>query len=167
MSYQEPVEQKLRYIYEDLIWLGSRSHNTPRQARAWYSQVLATTMASKVRIFTGKVSQSALSDLEQKLVLEHYARLSFELSQLVETHVKNKTNAPEEFLALIERCERVHITTDAENHKAKQAKGDYASAGIVLVDWSEIGSEAQDFLWAKKLKGKVCNAKDYAPKTTP
>ena len=76
-------------------------------------------------------------------------------------------NAPSEFLSLVERCERVHITTDEENHKAKMAKGDYEAAGIHLLDWSTIDPAVQETLWAKKLKGKVNNASDYAPKTPP
>ena len=163
MSYPDPVKEKLRYIYEDLIWLANRPHITPRQARAWYSQVLATTMVRQVRVFTGYVSLAAIDDVHQKLVLEHYNRLSFELSLLIEHHINNQINAPEEFIKLIDKCERVHITTDEENHKAKKEQGNYEAAGIQLHYWNSIETDKRRILWERKLKGKVSNSSNYSP----
>lgn len=122
MPYKSTVINKLKLIYEDLIWLGNRPHVNPRQARAWYSQIFSRSLARQVRLFTGKVSLATLNDLHGELVLEHYKRLSYELSRLLENHIKNQINDPDKFISLIEMCERVNITTDEENHMVQKNK---------------------------------------------
>lgn len=166
MPYAEEIENILTGIYSDMLWLSKQPHNTPAQARAWYSHVRGKAMATKLKIFTGKVSQSALNDLSQALVLEHYDRLLLNLTALLGRHVNDQINNPEEFIGLIERCEKVNITTAIENHHAQTAEGDYAQAGIELVDWSEIKQSDRIYLWNKKLKGLVGNAEKYDPKNT-
>lgn len=163
MPFPPAVADRLTSTYEELMWLANRPHVTPRQARAWYSQVLAIPMASKVRRFTGMVSLKAIENINEKLVLEHYNRLSYSLSRLIETHIKEKINDPISFLALIEQCEQVNITTEEENHQVKRTAGDYVAANIQLVEWNTLSPQHREFLWKGKLQGKVSNAADYSP----
>lgn len=145
------------------MWLANRPHVNPRQARAWYSQVMARPLAPQIRVFSGNVSQSAIQNHDGRLVLEHYDRLSFELSRLIENHLESGIQDAQAFIELIERCERVNITTDEENHRVQDTKGDYQAANIQLVEWTNVPREVREFLWQTKLRGKVCNAKAFAP----
>jgi hypothetical protein len=165
MPFPPAVAERLASTYEELMWLANRPHVTPRQARAWYSQVLAIPMAPKVRRFTGRVSRKAIENINEKLVLEHYNRLSHSLSRLIETHIEQGINDPTPFLVLIEQCEQVNITTDEENHRVQDAAGDYEAANIELVEWNTLSAQDRAFLWQTKLRGKVSNATDYAPQT--
>jgi hypothetical protein len=165
MPFAPAIAARLTSTYEELMWLANRPHVTPRQARAWYSQVLAISMAPKVRRFTGMVSRQVIENINENLVLEHYNRLSHSLSRLIETHLKQQINDPAPFLALIEECEQVNITTDDENHRVQDAAGDYAAANIHLVEWSALSPQDRAFLWQTKLRGKVSNAAEYAPNT--
>lgn len=122
-------------------------------------------MAPKVRRFTGLVSKQAIENLHEKLVLEHYNRLSHSLSRLIELHLEQQINDPTPFLALIEQCEQVNITTDEENHRVQETGGDYAAANIHLVEWNAISPQDRAFLWKTKLRGKVSNAAEYVPRT--
>lgn len=114
-------------------------------------------------MFTGMVSTSALADTSGRLVLEHYDRLSFELSRLIENHLDSDLADPGAFAALIERCERVNITTDDENHRVQQTLGDYPAAHIELVPWVSAARETRELLWKCKLRGKVANASEFRP----
>jgi hypothetical protein len=163
MPFPPAVVERLTSTYEELMWLANRPHVTPRQARAWYSQVLAKPMAPKVRRFTGSVSRQAIENINEKLVLEHYNRLSHSLSRLIETHIEGEINDPTPFLVLIEQCEQVNITTDEENHRVQDAAGDYEAANIELVEWNTLSAQDRVFLWQTKLRGKVSNATEYAP----
>lgn len=163
MAFAPSIEERLTAIYEDLMWLAGRPHVSPRQARAWYSQVLATAMASKVRRFTGMVSLQAISNINNKLVLEHYNRLSYSISRMIEYHLANNISAPSEFIKLVDVCERVNITTAEENQRVQRESGSYAAAEIQLTAWSTLSTQDQNFLWRTKLRGKVSNATDFAP----
>ena len=165
MPFSRAVAARLTSIYEELMWLANRPHVTPRQARAWYSQVLAIPMAPKVRRFTGRVSQRTTENIGEKLVLEHYNRLSHSLSRMIETHIEQGMNDPAPFLVLIEQCEQVNITTDEENHRVKETAGDYEAANVELVEWKKLSAQDRAFLWRTKLRGKVSNAAEYAPQT--
>lgn len=162
MPFPAPVAERLTSTYEELMWLAKRPHVSPQRARAWYTHVIARQMAPMVRRFTGKVSRAALDDLNQRLVLEHYKRLASSISELLKAHTAQGISDPMSFLVLIEACEQVNITTDKENHSARRAGGDYAKAGIELVEWSALSIEERAFLWDKMLKGNVSNAADYA-----
>ena len=164
MPFPPDVSARLSSIYEELMWLANRPYVTPRQARAWYSQVLAIPMAPKVRRFTGMVSRKAIENINDKLVLEHYNRLSHSLSRLIETHLEQQINDPTPFLVLIEQCEQVNITTDEENHRVQQTAGDYNAANIELVEWNTLSAQDKAFLWQAKLRGKVSNAAEYSPR---
>lgn len=67
------------------------------------------------------------------------------------------------FIALIEACERVNITTAKENSDVKAASGDYEAACINLVEWKDITAPDREFLWQRWLRNKVANARAYAP----
>lgn len=165
MPFPPAVEARLISTYEELMWLANRPNVTPRQARAWYSQVLAIPMAPKVRRFTGMVSCQAIENIHGRLCLEHYNRLSYSLSQLIEDHLEKQINDPTQFLKLIEQGEQVNITTDDENHQVQKTRGDYEAAKIKLVEWNTLSVQQRELLWRTKLKGKVSNATNFAPHT--
>ena len=156
---------RLESIFEEMMWLAARPNTRPGAARAWYSHVAVGPLIRSVRRFTGKVSIEAINAPDEKLVLEHFNRMQSSLSSLVATQLKSCTRDVRAFIDLIHQCEQVHIVTDRQNHDARRAKGDYASAGIVLADWKDIGIDTQRLLYAKKLKGAVSNAAAYAPKS--
>jgi hypothetical protein len=163
MTYPQEIVSRLTSVYEELIWLANRPYVTPRQARAWYSAVLAETLKRKVRRFSGLVSQAALDQLDGRLVLEHFNRLSHSISRLLELHISERINDPSAFLVLIAECEQVHITTEIENHRIREAAGDYGLAGVHLVQWQEIEAASRVLLYQRKLRGQVANAADFAP----
>lgn len=161
--YPASINARLHSVYEELMWLANRPHVTPRQARAWYSQVLAVPLAAKVRRFSGMVSAQALREIDGRLVLEHFNRLSHSLSRLIERHLQEQRTDPEEFVSLVQRCEQVNITTDDENHRVQKTGGDYTQAGIELLAWAQIPISYQQRLWISRLKGKVINAAEFRP----
>lgn len=163
MPYPDPIHRKLCAIYEDMMWLAGRTHVSPQQARAWYSSVMAESLKTKVRMFTGRVSEAVVTNPNQKLVLEHYERLSFQLSSLLVDHVHSGNRDHTAFLELVERCERVNITTDAENHRARTHEGNYEAANIILVKWADAPLETRRDLWQHCLRGKVANAEQFRP----
>jgi hypothetical protein len=164
MPYPAPIIAKLTAIYEDLIWLSRRPHVTQARARAWYSAVWSEALKRNVRLFSGRVSRAALEDINGTLCLEHYKRLSASLTDLLKKHSSNNhPYSPEEFIKLIEDCERVNITTAKENRNVQTKNGNYADAGIELVEWVSIPREDQILLWKCWLKNKVSNAAEYAP----
>jgi hypothetical protein len=162
MTYPQEVTRLLHQIYEDLMWLASRPHVSPCRARAWYSQVFATALAPKVRHFTGRVSRKAALDPMGRLCLEHYDRLAFNLSRLIESDLANGIRDPDAFVALIQRCERVNITTDEENHIVQATGGDYEAARVELLDWADLSQDLRVTLWKRLLRRRVANAQDYA-----
>ena len=163
-SKSSDVDRKLRAIYEDVMWLARREHVRPSAARAWYTHVMAGGLARQLRIFTGKVSESAASNPRAVLRLEHYARIQTMLTDLVQRHVAFKRPRPVEFVESVRAAERVHIVTFAENYAAMRHKGNYRAAGIKLIPWSKIPHSRQTTLWARMLRGRVANAADYDPR---
>jgi hypothetical protein len=163
MTYNAEVETRLREVYEEMMWLGARPNVTPQRARAWYTGVVSEALKTKVRMFTGMVSEKALLDPSGRLVLEHEPRLAFRISEFLRDHLESETRDPEGFIRLIEQCERVNITTNDENHQARKAGGDYRAAGIQLRSWSDIPDAARHILWKRCLKGKVANSGDFSP----
>lgn len=163
MPYPPEIAEKLLAVYEDMIWLAKRPHVTPARARAWYSAIWANALKTKVRIFSGRVSEAALRDIDGKLCLEHYNKLSENLTELVATHIQSNIYNAAEFVDLIERCEKVNITTAKENRKIQTKSGDYNSAGVRLVNWQDIPLESQRKLWNNWLYRKVANASEYRP----
>lgn len=163
MPYNDQVQNKLTAIYEDMMWLTARPHLTPARARAWYSAVMREMMKTQVCLFTGYVSRAALTAPNGELVLEHYNRLSHSLTALLSAHVTAGTHNPSEFIALVEHCERVNITTKRENQIVQQTQGDYARAGIELIEWMNIEDEKRRLLYRTKLQGRVANHTNYAP----
>lgn len=143
------------------MWLLGRPHVTPGQARGWYTHIRAIALQKHLRAFTGKVSQAASELNGEPLVLEHFKRLQRNLSQLVERHHRESMHDPTEFVALVKDNEQVHIVTRRENYGAMRAKGDYAVAGIVLMDWEELPLAKRATLWRTMLRGRVTNAAQY------
>lgn len=162
MPYPSAIAVKLTAIYEDLLWLSNRPHVTPARARAWYSAVWSEVLKTKVRVFSGRVSLASLQDLNGPLCLEHFNRLSGSLTSLLARHVASQVNNAAEFVALIEYCERVNITTAVENRNVQTANGDYEMAGIHLVEWKDVLAADRALLWKGWLRGKVANADEYA-----
>lgn len=162
-GYPPEVEARLRSVYDEMMWLAQRTDTTAAAARSWYTHVAAVALRNKVRIFTGLVSKKALRP-GAELRLEHYKRIQTRLTSLVSQHLDSRTRVPEEFLLLIQECERVHIVTRLENHEAMKADGDYRRAGIELVSWRSMSPESQSFLWKRVLQGRVANAAKYKPR---
>ena len=164
-SVQSVVHTELGAIYKQIMWLARRPNVTAATARAWYTHVMAQKLKRRIRRFTGKVSQAAIDSKRAELRLEHYKRIQATLTDLVKRHLALKSPDPEEFIRIVLTCERVHIVTFDENNAARQAKGNYRKAGIVLVHWKSIPPNRQDQLWRKMLRGKVANADAYATTT--
>lgn len=161
--------QALAAVYEEVMWLARRSGVTPSMARGWYTHIVANSeLGRRVRRFSGRVSRAAVDDIGGRLVLEHPDRLQARLTALVETHVREGKAHPEEFINGVLAWETVNIVTFKENYEARKSGGDYRDAGIVLVEWCEIDTARQVALWKTKLKGRVANARAFAPiGTTP
>lgn len=164
MPYNDQVQEKLTAIYEDLMWLTARPHLSPARARAWYSAVMRVTIKRQVCLFTGYVSRAALAAPSDELVLEHYNRLAHSLTALLSAHKRARTHNPSEFIALVECCEKVNITTKWENQIAQKTQGDYGKAGIELMEWNNIDDEKRRLLYKTKLYGEVANHANYAPR---
>ena len=159
------AESTLAAIYEEVMWLARRPHTTPSDARAWYTHVASVRLRRNLRIFSGRVSQQALLH-DAVPQLEHFKRLQTTLTKLVSDHLRDKTHDPRHFIRVVTDCEQVHIVTRRENYDARKASGDYAQAGIVLLEWQAIPPEAQLRLYKRVLRGKVSNSHVFNPNST-
>jgi hypothetical protein len=157
------IRSKLVALHEEIMWLAARPNVSPSMARAWYTHVVAGKFKRHIRLFSGKVSQEAISDTDAVLRLEHHARIQTTLTQLVAAHLKRKRPSANEFVRAVVECENVHIVTFAENYTAMSNDGNYRRAGIKLVAWRSIPVERRQVLWAKMLRGKVANAAQFKP----
>jgi len=160
---ERELNVQLIKLYEEIMWLAKRPNITPSEARAWFTHVRATKLRLKIRRFSGKVSAEAAKGKEE-LRLEHFERIQTKLTDLVSDHVRRKFNKPEEFINSLLKWEQVHIVTRTENYAAMRHKGDYKAAGIKLISWNKLPSKKQEELWAKAIKGRVCNADKFKPK---
>jgi hypothetical protein len=159
-----PVKYQLAAAYKQVMWLARQPGVQPSAARAWYTHIVAGRLARLIRRFTGKVSASAAREPKGTLRLEHFRRIQTKLTQLVARHVRLRRSRPGEFVALVMRCERVHIVTFQENYAAMRANGNYRKAGIRLRSWKSLPARTRTILWAKMLRGRVANARQFAPK---
>lgn len=159
-----PLKAGLCSLYREVMWLARRDGVSASDARAWYTHVRAEKLKREIRSFSGKVSEAALNDKDD-LRLEHYRRIQTSLTGLVKRHVEENINDPDEFMALLLKCECVHIVTREENYAIMRHKGKYSSAGVKLVPWSRIPTEARHYLWKRMLRGRVCNASSFGPET--
>jgi hypothetical protein len=157
------IRSKLVALHEEIMWLAARPNISPSMARAWYTHVCAGKFIRHIRLFSGKVSQEAISDLGATLRLEHHARIQTTLTGLVTAHLKRKRPSAHEFVRTVVDSENVHIVTFAENYAAMSNDGNYRRAGIKLVAWRSIPIERRQVLWAKMLRGKVANAAQFKP----
>lgn len=155
------IHAKLTSIYEEIMWLAQRPNIKPAAARAWYTHIAHLSVRRDIRRFTGKVSREAAADNTSALRLEHFKRIQTTLTQLVAKHIESGVHDCSEFINTVIDFEQVHIVTASENYAAMKAKGDYAIAGIVLLDWSELPIERRRVLWQKVLNGKVSNSRDF------
>lgn len=165
MPYPPETTLRLESVYEEMMWLANRPNVTPRQARAWYSAVVAEVLKRKVRRFSGFVSQAALEQVDGRIVLEHFNRLAHSISNLLTLHKSQNISDPSVFIELIAECEQVNITTNLENHLIRGAEGNYELAGVTLVHWREIDLALKTRLYQRKLRNQVANAADFAPTT--
>lgn len=145
------------------MWLSTRPNVTPGRARAWYTHIMAEAVKRKLRRFTGKVSETAATQSDGPLMLEHFKRIQTTLTALVEQHRAEQLNDPDAFIKTLVDFEQVHIVTRAENYAAMRAKGNYRQAGIVLLPWKTLPEERRTELWKKMLRGKVANADVFKP----
>ena len=157
----DSVRKELAECYEEVMYLAGRPNVTPQRARAWYSEVRCRQFKTRIRMFTGMVSEKAIKGVNERLVLEHHKRLSHTISNLITKHIGDKADNPEEFIESVLKCEKVNITTDQENHKAQAAGGDYKAAGIILVKWGGIDTKRKFELWNNMLRGRVANADEF------
>ena len=155
-------EAMLTAVYEEIMWLARRPNTTASAARAWYTHIASMRLRRHLRIFSGQVSRRSLEP-DAVLRLEHFKRLQTTLTKLVAEHVRKEAFDSREFVRVVKDCEQVHIVTAYENYEVMKASGDYCKAGISLVEWKDIALETRKSLWAKVLKGKVCNAQDFQP----
>lgn len=155
------LSRQLVSLYDEMMWLARRPGVSPSMARAWYTHIVSTKLARKIRFFTGEVSSAAIADPKQRLTLEHFKRLQTRLTAMVESDAAGDQNA-EAFIRLLRDLEQVRITTVAENYAAMKADGDYGIAGIELVSWDDIPVDVQQVLWKRVLNGKVMNYEAYA-----
>lgn len=152
------VHERLGAIYEEVMWLAQRPKYTPSDARAWYTHIAHLGVRRNVRRFTGKVSREAATNEATPLRLEHFKRMQTTLTQLVARHLKAGIRDATDFINTVIECEQVHIVTAPQNYAAMKANGDYALAGIELLDWHQLPLERRRVLWKKVLNGKVANA---------
>ena len=157
----DELNEQLLSLYEEMMWLAARPGITASMARGWYTHIVSTKLARKIRFFTGEVSRSAMNDPQQRLTLEHFKRLQTRLTSLVENDTHNGRN-PAAFISLLRDLEQVRITTVQENYAAMKSDGDYVAAGIELVPWDEIPLDVRHELWKRVLNGKVMNFAAYA-----
>lgn len=148
----------LESVYEEIMWLAGRPNVTAGRARAWYTHIMAESVKRRIRQFTGRVSAAAIATDGTGLRLEHYKRIQTTLTELVERHRRERITDAGEFVHTLIDFEAVHIVTLEENYAAMRAKGDYAKAGIELVEWNQIPADRRTVLWTTMLRGKVANA---------
>ncbi len=153
----------LKSIYEEVMWLSARPNVTPGRARAWYTHIMAEAVKRKLRRFTGKVSEIAVAQCDDPLMLEHFKRIQTTLTGLVEQHRAAQLNDPDAFIKTLVEFEQVHIVTRDENYAAMRAKGSYRKAGIVLLSWEKLSGKRRTELWQTMLRGKVANADAFKP----
>jgi hypothetical protein len=158
------LREQLATIYKQIMWLSQQPGTSAGNARAWYTHIMAEKVKRRIRRFSGMVSKAAISAEGSTLRLEHYKRIQTTLTTLVERHRKLNSPRPEEFIETVLECERVHIVTVKENHAVMQARGDYRKAGIVLLPWKSIDPARRKQLWSTILRGRVANARSFAPK---
>lgn len=158
---RDSLRSDLESCYEEIMYLADRPNVSPQRARAWYSSVRREQFKRSICMFTGMVSEKAIVDVNENLVLEHPERLSYTISKLISKHAEDKTYNPEEFVDSVIRCEKVNITTDRENHAVRKAEGDYESAKIILIEWRKIDEQRRIELWKNKLNGAVANADEF------
>jgi len=162
-THIDPTLQKeLLALYKEIMWLAARPKVTPSMARAWYTHVVAERLKRRIRHFSGKVSLAAASDPSAILRLEHQSRIQTKLTALVEAHRQLDKPNPEEFIRLLLKWENVHIVTLSENYAAMRHDGDYRKAKIKLLSWRSIPKETRLILWARMLRGKVANAREFS-----
>ncbi len=157
----DEIRGRLSGIYEEIMWLAKRPFVTPAAARSWYTHVAAVALRTHIRRFTGKVSKEAILNYNGHLRLEHFKRIQTNLTQLVDRHRSENITNPEEFIDCVIDSEQVHVVTTPENYAIMRARGDYAIAGVELVDWNELRQEVRASLWARILQGRVANALDF------
>jgi hypothetical protein len=97
------------------------------------------------------------------LRLEHFKRLQTTLTKLVSEHLRHGIHDSRHFIQVVTDYEQVHLVTARENYDAMRAKGDYAKAGIVLLEWQTITPETQLMLWKRVLRGRVSNSDVFNP----
>ena len=153
------IDNTLRAIYTEMMWLAKRPGVSASKARSWYTHVRRLNQLMR---FSGKVSRAALAP-SATVQVEHFKRLQTGLTQLVERHKCRKRPNAAEFIRFIRSAERVHIVTFRENYEARMAGGDYRKAGIKLVPWKTLTRKQQERLWKKLVRANVANALDYKP----
>lgn len=155
------VRENLVSCYQEMMYLAARPLRTAANARAWYSAVISGKMASRIRRFSGEVSQASVDAPGGKLVLEHFGRMQRGITGLIEDHLKRTICDPSEFITRVLELEKVRIVTENENRNVQTAQGCYEQAGVDLVNWCDIPLDVRAELWKKKLRGKVKNAGCY------
>ena len=162
-SIDPQVREELLAAYKQMMWLARQPTVTASMARAWFTHIVVGRLASRIRMFTGKVSAKAAKDPREMLRLEHYKRIQTSITQLVRRHLELKAPRPDEFIELVIQCERVHIVTFHENYAAMKASGNYRKAGITLRNWNTLSRKTRTALWARMLRGRVANAARFQP----
>lgn len=161
------MDDKLRYdlteVYHQIMWLARQDNVSVANARAWYTAVMSNRVKTRIRLFSGCVSEEAVEAEGSQCHLEHYKRLSMNLTELIRQHHDQRRNAADEFVRLLIDNERVHIVTGRENGAIKNCGGNYKQAGVVLRQWPKIDAKAQRILWQTRLRRQVANADEYAP----
>lgn len=117
----------------------------------------------RIRRFSGWVSHAAVAAApETALQLEHFLRIQAGLTALVQRQRRQAVPDSDEFVRWLPDAEQVHIVTLGENHAAMRCAGDYAKAGINLVEWSDIPAGHRAALCRRMLRGRVANAGNFA-----
>jgi hypothetical protein len=161
------VDARLRSIYEEMMFLARRPDTTASMARAWYTHVAGGRLATKLRMFSGSVSKAAIAEEGVTWRLEHFKRIQTTLTKMIERHLGQDADDPDDFVRTIVECEQVHLVSFQENYAAMAAAGDYELAGIKLVPWAEVPKDLQQQLWKDRLRGRVANAAAFAPGSLP
>lgn len=156
------VHARLMAVHEEILWLARRPGVSASQARAWYTHVMAESLKRRIRRFSGKVSRAAVAAApDAALRLEHFRRIQAGLTALVERQREQTAPDSDGFVDWLLQAEQVHIVTSAENYAALRCAGDYAAAGIALMEWNEIPAGRRAALWRRMLRGRVANAGDF------
>ena len=83
---------------------------------------------------------------------------------MVAEHKHRNADDPKDFIRILVEWERVHIVTLRENYDVAKVQGDYAIAGITLVEWIEVPVGVRVVLWQKMLRSRVANAATFREK---